>query len=89
MVTGLTRVTDGLCFYAYNCLIEILRQVNPVMLLWCGSGFNMISTEVTGLTQGGFEEGYVGPEVMAAHLKAISAYSCGTWQDAVKVAQRV
>lgn len=30
-----------------------------------------------------------GPEMMAAHLKAISAYSCGTWQDAVEVAQQV
>jgi hypothetical protein len=49
----------------------------------------MISTEATGLTQGGFEEGYVAPEVMAAHLRAISGYSCSTWQEAVKVAQQV
>lgn len=31
----------------------------------------------------------VGTEVMAAHLEAISAYGCGIWQDAVKVAQQV
>jgi hypothetical protein len=36
-----------------------------------------------------FTEDYISPEVQAAHVVALQAYGCGTWQEAVREAQRV
>lgn len=58
-----------------------------VSLPWCAAALSVTTTELHSLQS--YEEYWVSKEVMRAHMKALDAYSCVSWEEAVRMAQQV
>jgi len=78
----------GSCKANLHCLCVLsLACLPPAMPPFAAPAMQIIITETHNIAQ--FTEYFVSAKVMRAHIKALEAYGCTTWQEAVQTAQQV